>query len=408
MFKRFLISQIEASLADTPVIFVGGPRQSGKTTLVSTLPERTFLTLDTAAVSAAARNDPEGFIFGLPENVTIDEVQRAPELFPAIKQAVDRDRKLGKFLLTGSADVLLVPRISESLAGRMALHTLWPLAQAEIAETSPEEWFFDDSAFTRTAFAEVGAGGFDDLVDRVTRGGFPEPFQRKSVDRRDSWFEGYVTTIIERDIRELADIERHADLPRLLTLLALRAASVLNGADLARDAGLSVMTTRRYCSLLEAVFLVGFIPAWHVNTTKRLVKSPKILLTDTGLATFLWGRRSFNDEAGRRAFGRLVQNFVGMELIKRIGWIEGGLKLFHYRTQAGQEVDWVLENRAGQIVGVEVKPAATVGASDLKGLKSLAADAGPAFKRGIILYGGTTTVPFGNNLFACPIGKLWT
>lgn len=410
MYRRFLTQQLMDALADSPVVLVNGARQTGKTTLVQSLVRdlpTTYYTLDDINVLSAVRSDPQGFLSGLSGPIILDEVQRAPELFPALKAAVDRQRTPGRFLLTGSANILLLPRLSESLAGRMEVLTLWPLAQAEISEGTTN--------FVDTLFAEppppwqnLTGGDSADLSRRMLGGGYPEPLARTNPERRRAWFNSYLTTILQRDVRDIANIEGLTDLPRLLTLLASRTGGLLNQADIARAVSLPYTTLLRYMTLLEATFLVQMLPAWSSNLGLRLAKAPKVTLCDTGLAASLLGLNAERLAQDGTLRGQLLETFVVMEMRKCTGWSQVQPSLFHWRTAARQEVNLLLEDAAGHIVGIEVKSSATVTASDFSGLRSLAETAGSRFHRGVVLYAGNQVIPFGPNLHAVPLSALWS
>lgn len=411
MHRRAAIPALRAALADTPVVLLHGARQTGKTTLVKSLaaerPERSYVTLDDAVALAAALHDPDGFIAGLRAPVTIDEVQRAPSLFRAIKAAVDRDRTPGRFLLTGSANVLLLPRLSESLAGRIEIITLWPLSQGEIADAPGGfiDALFGD-VFTPAATGREPAPS-DDLLDRILRGGFPEPVARPSPERRAAWFRSYLTTILERDVRDMANIADLSEMPRLLALTASRAGGLLNYSDLSRGLSIPATTLRRHLALLEATFLVQTVPAWASNLGLRLTKSPKVFLIDTGLACELLGADRDRLAADANLRGAMLENFVLMELTKQASWSASRPRIMHYRTVAGREVDLVLETPAGKVVGVEVKSTVSPSGGDLAGLASLADAAGDRFVRGVVLYPGAQAVSFGHKMAAVPISRLW-
>lgn len=408
MFARHVRPCIEAALADTPVVMLQGPRQSGKSTLASSLieamPGGRYLTLDDATVLAAARSDAAGFLSGIAGPAVIDEIQRAPELLVAIKAAVDRDRRPGQFLLTGSADVLLLPTVSESLAGRLERFVLWPLSQGELAGATEH---FVDRLFAATQTFNPGKLSRDALIERLLVGGFPVPLSRSSPARRSAWFDSYVATILQRDVRELAAIDRLSDLPRLLTLLAARATGLTNHAEVARTIGLPQTTLKRYMALLEWVFLVRELPAWSGNLSKRLVKAPKLLVTDSGLAAHLTGATRERVSADANLLGPLLENFVAMEVIKQLAWSQTRPTAYHYRSHTGQEVDLVLEDSRGRLVGLEVKARQTVQATDFRGLKDLQAQLPERFVRGVVLYTGTQPVAFGDRLHALPIESLW-
>lgn len=409
-FPRYITRPLLAALADTPVVMVVGARQTGKSTLAQSLAvgqhPAAYLTLDEATVLSSAQADPVGFLAAHPGPVVIDEIQRVPALLPAIKAEVDRRRRPGRYLLTGSANVLLLSKVSESLAGRMEVLTLWPLAQGEIEERPGN---FVDEAFAAgpPARQSASAGGRRALVERALRGGFPEAVQRDDRDRRRVWFDAYITTILQRDVRDLARIESLTVLPRLLALIAARAPAPTNVADLGRGAGLAQTTLRRYLSLLEMTFLVRSVPAWARNLTKRLVRAPRLVLTDTGLLAHLAGWSGPGLEQEPTAAGPLIENFVLMEIIKVASWSRRRPDVFHFRTHAGQEVDVVLEDDQGRVVGVETKAAASVSERDFRGLEALRETAGKRFHRGVVLYAGRDILPFGRDLWAMPIESLW-
>lgn len=409
MIVRNITPRLRLALRDTPVVFLHGARQTGKSTLVQLIAEgrrkASYLSMDDPTVLAAATSDPAGFVQGFDGPVVLDEVQKAPAIFPAIKREVDRDRKPGRFLLTGSANVLIVPRISESLAGRIEIMTLWPFSQGEIEGV--RETFIDALFSKSLPRAPADAMSASKLMERILRGGYPEICTTRSPARRDDWFRAYVSTILQRDIRDLANIEGLTELPRLLTLLATRVGSQVNLANMARDLSIPQTTLKRYFALLEMTFLVQSLPAWSSNLGKRLVKSPKLYLNDSGLLAHLLGSgvdRLGNDPKKR---GPLVENFVVMELRKQASWSKTQPELFHFRTQTGREVDIVMEDRSSRIVGVEVKAGATLSADDFKGLKALAELAGDRFHRGVVLYAGSDAVPFGPRLHAMPLAALW-
>jgi predicted AAA+ superfamily ATPase len=407
MLPRHAAAHLRTALADRPVVLLHGARQTGKTTLVRAVAEDSgarYVTLDDLTTLSAARSDPVGFLSGFAQPLVLDEVQRAPDLLLAIKAAVDRKRTPGRFLLTGSANVLLLPQVAESLAGRIGIVSLWPFSQGEI-EGAGEG--FIAAAFGDAPPALSRRPPSDSLTDRVLRGGYPEAFRIESDERRRAWFDDYVTSILQRDVRDLARIEGLTELPRLLALLAARPMAQLNYADLSRGIGLPQSTLKRYFALLQAVFLVRLLPPWHTNMGKRLVKTPKVLVTDTGLAAHLMGINAARLAGDRGLLGGLLESFVAIELIKQAGWSSDPPALYHFRTHEGDEVDLVLERRDGAVVGIEVKSAATVTAADFKGLRALADAAGRRFRRGIVLYTGTEVVPFGAGLFALPVEALW-
>jgi predicted AAA+ superfamily ATPase len=408
MYQRNISSRLLDALRRAPVVVLNGARQTGKSTLARAFAEGAhpaeYLTLDDAAVFAAANSDPQGFIQGLRGPVVLDEAQRAPALFRAVKLEVDQSRVPGRFLLTGSANVLTLPVLSESLAGRSELLTLWPLSQGELEGTL--ENFIDQCFEGGFPPSSAQTDSRTKLASRVATGGFPEVIG-KDASGRAAWYGSYITTILQRDVRELANIDGLTEMPRLLALLASRVGALLNLAEVSRSSGISQTTLRRYLALLETTFLFAALPAWSTNLGKRLVKAPKAFLTDTGLAAYLTGRDENRLAGDPSAFGALLENFVVMELRKQAGWAVNRVSLFHFRTQVGQEVDVVIERPDGDIVGIEIKASATIEPRDMNGFKALAEIAGKRFRGGILLYTGQKTVPFGSGIQAVPLSRLW-
>lgn len=408
MIQRNITQHVLDALADTPVLLLNGARQTGKSTLAQSIAEQAhparYITLDNASVLAAVRHDAAGFLAGIDGAVVIDEVQRAPELFPAIKAEVDRRRHPGRFLLTGSTNVFLVPHLSESLAGRMEILNLWPFSQGELGGI--KETFVDALFADKLPLQDASTESPLTLHDRIIGGGYPEAVGRTKEDRRRAWFESYITTILQRDIRDLANIEGLTSLPRLLSVIAARSPALLNFSELSRTLAMPQSTLKRYMTLLEATFLIQHIPAWSGNLTKRLVRTSKLIMSDTGLMAHLLGLDRKRLATGGM-IGPLFENFVVMELKKQITWSATKPQMFHFRTQTGQEVDVVLEDRSGNLVGIEVKASATVHAHDFKGLRALAETTDRRFLRGIVVYTGTESIPFGESLTALPVQLLW-
>ena len=408
MLSRYVTWKILEGLRDTPVVYLQGPRQTGKSTLARTIARQhhpsTYLTLDVAAPFTSAAKDPEGFIAGLGRPAVIDEAQRVPALALAIKAAVDADRRPGQFLLTGSASATSRLTISESLAGRMELHTLWPFSQGELSGV--RETFVDRVFAAKLLTPEAATER--SLIDRMCKGGYPEIQTRKNAARREAWFDAYIDSILRRDVRELANVERLSEIPRLLALLASRVGQLVNFADLGRMLTIPQTTLKRYMTLMETTFLVRLLPAWFSNVGKRLTKAPKLFLVDSGLLTHLLEANANRLRRDRTLLGHVLENFVVMELLKQLEWSKRRCQPFHFRTEADAEVDVVLEDRAGRLVGIEVKSAASLQRRDFRGLEALADVSGRRFVRGVLLYTGATVVPFGRRLHALPISQLWT
>jgi predicted AAA+ superfamily ATPase len=406
-YPREAQAHLEEALSDTPVVLIHGARQSGKTTLARVVGDRrgyTYITFDDDVQLAAALSDPVGFIGDLPERCILDEVQRAPTLFSTIKAAVDRRRTPGRFILTGSANVLLLSKLADSLAGRMEILRLYPLAQCELARTAPT---FLKALFARSfkvrQWKRLGAG----LAERIVAGGYPAALARKTTRRRTVWYRDYAETIVQRDVRDLARISSLESLPRLMQLAAGQTATLVNIAEMAAPFQLSRPTIRDYVTLLERVFLLEFLPPWHSNRLSRLIKTPKLHLCDTGLAAALLGFAAGELAKDRKAFGRLLETFVFQEIRRQVSWADANIELFHFRDKDGAEVDIVLEQGASDVAGVEVKAAATVTRADFRGLRKLREAAGGRFVAGVVLYDGEITVGFGEGLFAVPVRALW-
>ena len=405
MYPRHLRARIERALTDTPAVFVAGPRQAGKSTLIKLIRNDGYATLDRATTRSAAAADPDGFIAGMETPVALDEVQRVPDLLLAVKAAIDENRQPGRFLLTGSANVLMLPTVADALPGRMEIMELWPLSQGEI-DDQPDN--FVDMAFGAGLAGRSSSGRLDrgEVLDRVVRGGFPDVLQR-SADRRNDWFESYLTTVVEREVRDLANVGNVTELMAIIRLIAARSGSLFNLADVARGAQLPHSTARRYLGLLRAVFLVIEVPAWTTSLTTRIVKAPKQFLVDSGLTAHLIGVGRARLTAEPHLAGPLLEAFVAMELRKQIGWSRVRPNLAHFRTPRGDEVDFVLEARDGTVVGIEVKASATVRSDDFAGLRALEAIAGDRFRQGAVLHAGADIVPFGPSLVAAPLHTLW-
>jgi hypothetical protein len=395
------------ALSDTRVVTLNGARQAGKSTLARLAaqerPNALVRLLDDPATLRAAQDDPADFVDhdGL---LVIDEVQLAPELFRSIKVAVDTDPRPGRFLLTGSAQVLALRLLPDALPGRMEIVELWPFSQGEI-DRSPDG--FVDAAFARgAALSRTSTLRKRDYLERAVRGGFPEAV-RRSPRRRAAFFDSYLTSLIERDVKELAAIERQGDLRRLLALLAGRSGGLLVPATLAGESGVPRTTLNRYLELLTAVFLIKQIPAWSTGQTHRAIGTPKLAFVDTGIACHLLGQDATRLAEPDGAAGPMMETFVLMEVARQLTWSSERARLYHYRTKDRVEVDAVLETPDGRVVAIEVKAGATIRAEDLAGLRHLAQRLGSRFVAGYVLYTGQQTLPFGDRLRALPVDALW-
>lgn len=406
LHPRFAEPALERALADSPVVLIHGPRQSGNTTPARGIGIQRgyrYLGFDEGVTRDAATSDPAGFIADLPEKVILDEVQRVPALFTSMKASVDRDRRPGRFLLTGSANVLLVPKLADSLAGRIELMRLHPLAQCELARTRPGflETLFS-GRFESRAFGRLGR----ELAPRIVAGGYPAALARSNPKRRAVWYRDYIESLVQRDVRELARIASLDVLPRLLALAAGQTARLLNVSDLATPFQISRPTIKDYLTLLERIFLVETLPPWHNNRLSRLVKTPKLHLGDTGVACTLLGLDAQSLEADRATLGQLLETFVFQELRRQASWLGDDVRFHHFRDRDGAEVDLVIEQGGRSLAGIEVKPSATVTAADFRSLAKLRAAAGNRFATGVVLYDGEASLSFGDGMYAVPIRAL--
>lgn len=405
LFPRWIKPRIAEAMADTPVVLLAGPRQAGKTTLVRQVAENglRYLTLDDELTLLSAREDPVGMIRSV-DRAVIDEIQRAPALLLAIKKSVDEDRRPGRFLLTGSANLMALPTVTDSLAGRMETLSLLPLSQSEIAGQSTN-WI--DSVFTGQLPRPGSSARTDDLAGRVLRGGYPEAISRATARRRTAWARQYLDAILARDVRDVAGIEKLDQLPRFLRALAQTAGQMCNYTQLGGQVGLDGKTAAKYISVFEHMYLLKRVDVWARNRLNRVVKAPKLQFIDAGLLTTLLDLTPDEVEKDRTRFGNVLETFVFGELLKHTTTAESDYRLLYYRDADKVEVDVVIENAVGQVVGVEIKSAATVKEGDLRGLRKLAGLAGGSFQMGVLLYDGDETMPLGDCIWAAPLSTLW-
>jgi uncharacterized protein len=407
LLSRHAEVTVTEALADTRVVLVTGARQSGKSTLVGVVAKgrnAEWRNLDAATTRQAAIADPAGFVDS-GELMVIDEIQRAPELLLAIKEQVDTDPRPGRYLLTGSARVLGLRSLPDTLPGRTETIELWPFSQGEIDGAADR---FVDAAFEQgEALAHESAMTRQEYAERIVRGGFPEALARTNPRRRERFFDSYLADLVARDVSQLSEIERTAEMRALIRLLAARSGQLLVANAVGSDARLPASTVHRYLGLLEEVFLIKRIPAWSRNVSARAVGTPKLAFVDSGIAANLLGTdaRSLLRPGG--PFGPLLEGFVLMELARQLTWSRQRAELFHYRTKDKVEVDAVLENRQGRVVGIEIKASSTVAAGDFRGLRHLAERIGGDFTAGIVFYTGRQTLPFGPRLRAVPVSALW-
>lgn len=395
------------AMSDTPVVVLNGARQVGKSTLVTSLEypgTREIITLDDIATRSAAGFDPRAFVHRLVDTLVIDEVQLEPSLFRAIKAEVDRDRRPGRFLITGSSRLLSAPDMADALVGRVEIVELWPFSQDELLEKRST---FVDSIFDDPdRLMQPSTLSRPELVERIAAGGFPDAIGR-SPARRAAWFDGYVMTTIERVVRQVADIERAAEMPRLIRLCAARTAQELNISNLADEFRVPARTVSGYVAHLATAFLVQLVPAWSTNLSAKVIRRPKLVMIDSGLAAHLIGATSSTIDRAGGPFGQLLETFVISEIGKQLTWTSPRVSMQHFRDRNGVEVDIVLEHPDGRIVGIEVKAASTPRAEDFRGLRYLAQRLGDRFAFGVLLSAAPDAIPFGPKLAALSVEAIW-
>lgn len=403
---RHAEAHLREAMEYSPVTLVQGPRQCGKTTLAQAVCQPAgydYISFDDEVMRRAVEADPTGFVNGLPERVILDEVQRVPRLFSAIKLAVDRNRQAGRFVLTGSVKVLQT-KITDSLAGRMDIIRLHPLAQTELGGVSPG---FLDALFSADFKMRQGEPAGAPLLSRIVAGGYPVALQHADEQRRGAWYSDYIETLTQRDAPDLAAIRSPEILSRLLTLAAAQTAQLLNVNKLASSFQLSRNAIQDYLALLAKMFLLEQTPAWHSSRLKRLVKTPKLHIGDTGVACALMKLNSPALAHDGPLLGHVLETFVFQELRRQASGDRQPHDFFHFREKDGAEVDIVIQRGATALAGVEVKAAATVNDADLRGLRKLKAATGERFAAGALLYNGDHCLSFGPGIYAVPLSALW-
>jgi hypothetical protein len=411
--SRSITNHVIEALQAFPVVYIAGPRQSGKTTLVqhiaATEHKAQYLTFDDLQIRSAAQRDPEAFLRSIEGPVVLDEIQMVPELFRPLKMIVDENRGVkgggrGKFLLTGSASVMALPKLSDALVGRMSLHTLLPLSAQELQGDSA--YNFIDRVFTQQwKFGQLPKGN---TIKMMLEASFPELLSLKNQTLCYEWCNGYINTILQRDVRVLMEVEKLNTLPDVLHFLATRTGGLLNDAVLSRGINLNHITTKRYRALLESLFLTFTVPAWSNNLGKRLIKAPKVYINDLNLLAYLLNVNLLElPQKNQMLFGQVLENFVGIELSKQLTFSNIRAKLYHYRSTSGQEIDFVLEGPGSRVVGIEVKARSKVNAKDFHHLEAFSEELGEKFHCGLVLYQGVDIVPFGKKLWAVPLSALW-
>ena len=414
LIARHVADRLQVALQDTPAVLINGPRQCGKTTLVKQLAQgMSYITLDDPGMLIAAQQDPVGLLRQM-DRAVIDEVQRAPQLLLALKMSIDQDRRPGRFLLTGSANILALPQIADSLAGRMEVHTLLPLSQAELQgrpsdflqRAQGQSWPVSHPSWVYPAVIDAKNELHAGAIGNALAGGYPEMRLRPSVTRRQAWAKAYIQTLVERDVQDIAQVEHLSQIPYLLDIAAAHCGQLFNASQIGGQLMLDTRTLDKYLGVLEKLFLVQRLPAWGRNELNRLIKTPKLHFLDAGLQATLTRLTPDMLITHRERWGATLETWVYAELRKTLALSDEAWYLSHYRDKDQVEVDFVLENPQRQLIGIEVKAAATVQAQDFKGLRKLQAQTGADFLTGIVLYDGAHALPFGPGLWAVPLAAL--
>lgn len=426
LIQRHLTERVRVSLQDTPAVLVNGPRQCGKTTLVKQFAQggahrnsnaslfqeasdgMTYLTLDDPAVLETAQIDPVGLLRQV-DRAIIDEVQRAPQLLLALKLSVDQDRRPGRFLLTGSANLLSLPSIADSLAGRMEVHALLPLSQTELQgrhsdflrRAQAHDW-----PISHPEWVTPEVNGQRSMVLNALAGGYPEMRSRAAPARRGAWAKAYIQTLVERDVQDVAQIEHLSHIPRLLEVAAVHCGQLFNATQIGGQISMDARTVEKYLGVLEKLFLVQRLPAWSRNELGRLIKTPKLHFLDAGLQAALTRLTPDMLAKHRERWGSVLETWVYAELRKSMALSDEPWHLAHYRDKDQVEVDFVMESPMREVIGIEVKAAATVSSADFKGLRRLKEHTGNDFIAGIVLYDGDKALPFGEGMWAVPLAAL--
>jgi len=410
--QQIIPRQSEQLLAEliphSPVVLIHGPRQSGKTTLAKLIGDRlgySYYTFDNLKTLAAVQSDPTGFMYALPDRVILDEIQLAPELFRLLKLSVDRHRINGQFILTGSTNVLFLPELTDALTGRMLIVRLHPLSQVEIEQTKSTP--FLERLFTGDFRMSQSESLGSNLAERIVAGGYP-PALAIPVDRiRSSWYNSYVVSLVQNDISGQVKVHSPESLPSLLTAVAGLTAQLFNSSSIASQLQMNRNTIRHYLSLLERHFLIKRLPPWYSNRMKRMIKTPKIHIGDTGLACSLLNIDANDLQMDRNLLGQLVESFVFQELRRQASSSNKPYKFYHFRDRYGVEADMIIELGGSKLAGIEIKAGASIISSDFKALRKIKAAHEDRFTFGALLYDGELCASFGDGMFAVPIRMLW-
>lgn len=405
-YQRWQSENINHALKTRRVVLLNGPRQCGKTTLAKQFvsPKVQYLTLDDLTFREAATQDPQGFIEHKYTTLIIDEIQRVPALLIAIKKNVDEDMRPGKFLLTGSANIQSIPNAQESLAGRTTKIRLRTLSQGEILGAHPN---FLEHAFNQDFHHSPKPTPQEDIIQMAARGGFPEAIQLQGRDRK-KWHLDYVEVLLERDLKDIAHIQKHDAMERLVEILAAWSSKYMDIAAICSGLSLRRETLESYINALESLYLVERVPAWRKTDYDRVGKKPKIFMTDSGLMFSLLGWNLEQIRYQSDPLGKLIETFGFNEISAQVNVHNDIYQLFHYRDREQREIDLIVEREDGAVLGIEIKSSSNVTKNDFKHLlwfKNNLSKNKPFI--GIVLYTGNAAVSFGGNLWAIPLSTIW-
>jgi predicted AAA+ superfamily ATPase len=412
--ERRLEGVVEARLAEEPVVVLNGPRTVGKSTLLSELASRlgrAVIDCDDLATRAAVRSDPARFVES-DQPVLIDEYQHVPELLDAIKAQLNRDLRPGRYILAGSTRYATTPEAAQALTGRVDIIAVLPLSQGEVSDV--RETFvaglLDGAGIDMTP--SQTSTSRDEYARRATSGGMPVALRRPPGRSRSRWFSNYVNLVIDKDVLDISRVRQREMLPRLLGQLAARSGQVLNMAAISGTIGLEKSTTENYVKLLEAVFLVYRLPAWGTTLGSRITRHPKVHLVDSGVMAWLLSltpqKITQATPAALTEYGHLLETFAVGEILKQASWSSAPVTAGHFRTEAGDEVDLVLERDDGQVIAIEIKAGSRISSEDFRGLRQLKERLGLRLEEAIILYTGEHAYTHDDWMTILPLDRLWT
>lgn len=396
MYPRSANTLLTEALEISPSVLLSGARQVGKSTLCLALKQE-YRVFDSLVEREAALHDPVGYIATLPKPITLDEIQKAPEVLEGIKLAIDQNRKNGTFLLTGSANVLDMKKAKDTLAGRIIEIPMWPLSQKEIHQ-KPDDNLIDRLLRTGVSDLTIPTISHDDLMMAMVSGGYPESLKITSERGRSLWFNAYISTYVERDIRDVGELRDLAAFIRFYNVIAPRSCGLVNKSDLAADASLSEATVNNYLTMLEMIYQIVLLKPYSASIAKRFIKSPKLYMTDSGLFCHLLDIRNSNELLTSRHKGEVVETFVFSELLKHISYSELQPLLYHYRTADKKEIDFVIEKH-DQIIAIEVKSSQSIKQNTFRHITEFQEKSNKPVL-GIVLYAGEHVLSFGDDEYS--------